>query len=240
MTTESNHCRRLNETPTLSHKLPGTRSGSTSTPTNSSKALSGGHATRKPTYVPTSSGIRCTRRSSKRDAHLRDRRALASRRTTRQQPTRSSKITRRSPDVSEDKEGKGRFKSSDTSRSSLDLHTVSPSSRASENLENVEENGETCQAEPPIQSLGETEIDEADLRHRALRKLEEQERKKASDKYQQTGDMSVFAPFMAPFVAGPDRPKLGSWIWDCSVKRWRREHTLDGRIVWGPTDDCFI
>ncbi|KAM7224128.1 hypothetical protein V8F06_000601 [Rhypophila decipiens] len=236
MTTESNHRHRPNRTP----KLPVARSGCPSTLTNSSTTFGVGHINREPTYVPTSPGTRRTRRSSKGDAHLRDRRAPASRRATRRQPTRSSEIMRQSPDVSEDKEGKGTLKSSDTSSGSLGLHTLSPSSRASEHLENVEENGETCQAEPPIQPMGKPEIDEADLRHRAWRKLEEQEKKKASEKYQQTGDMSVFEPFMAPFVAGPDRPNLGSWVWDCSVKRWRREHTLDGRIVWGPTDDCFI
>lgn len=86
----------------------------------------------------------------------------------------------------------------------------------------------------------EAEEDTTLVQHRALNQSELEKKNTATETYRATGDVTVFAPFMAPFLGGPNKPKLGSWVWDRSVERWRREHKLNGEIVWGPTDDSFI
>lgn len=60
------------------------------------------------------------------------------------------------------------------------------------------------------------------------------------EKYLATGDLSVFEPFMAPYIDGPDKIDLGPWEWDRGVERWRRKHEMNGAIVWAPTDDMFV
>ncbi|KAK4219910.1 hypothetical protein QBC37DRAFT_73595 [Rhypophila decipiens] len=230
---------RPSELPPNSRKRPVSRSLYPLSPPNSNQTLGGCRTNRqlKPATIPANTYN--TKRG--REGATRSHREWLKgcRDVGRRQSLRRKKTTRRSHSASGETEGKGASVVSDASSVSADL-SKTLSSCTSEVLLNHDDSTGTHRPSPTIQPTCEKEPDAALLRRRALKKQEEQERKRASEKYQETGDMSVFEPFMAPFFDGPDRPDLGSWVWDASVERFRREHKLNGRIVWAPTDDSFI
>ncbi|KAK3939111.1 hypothetical protein QBC46DRAFT_154442 [Diplogelasinospora grovesii] len=78
-------------------------------------------------------------------------------------------------------------------------------------------------------------------RHRKLVEEEQLSRKRATDYCQKTGDISVFKPFLAPFVKTADnKPQdLGPWTWSRNYQRWFRENNNTGSILWAPLPDSF-
>ncbi|KAK3316244.1 hypothetical protein B0H66DRAFT_286894 [Apodospora peruviana] len=92
-------------------------------------------------------------------------------------------------------------------------------------------------------NVGRLDIENSDAavsRRRLFLEAESHERIKAMELYRKTRDASVFDPFLAPFIGGPNRPQLGPWVWEKSVERWRRENTLNGAIIWAPTHESFL
>lgn len=139
-------------------------------------------------------------------------------------------------------EEKGRPTPSDTHGSSAAFSFMAvPSHTPSHTSGLSEDSKERRRVEESIgtQSSG-AEPDAGLLRHQESKRGQHQERSIAIKKYLETGDMSVFKPFMAPYIDGPDKPDLGPWVWDELVERWRRKHELNGAIVWAPTDDMFV
>jgi len=129
---------------------------------------------------------------------------------------------------------------SDTCVGSAELSPTTSSSRTLGTLDNIKSHLSIGESKHPVKLLGEAEQDTALLQHHTLKQSELEKRNIATERYRVTGNVNVFAPFMAPFLGGPNKPDLGPWVWEQSVERWRREHKLNGEIVWGPTDDSFI
>lgn len=234
--TEANHERRPNEIPALSPKSPVSKSNRPPSPWDSNITLDGGYSARRPEKFPVRSKTNYARRSNRRAHHR------AQRLSTIQDVRRRGwkRAGEQSCGVSEYTDDGDSLEPSSMSSGNADSMPRTFSSFTPEASLGARATSDFQRSELMLRSASIAEQDEALLRRRALHKLEEQEKKRASEKYQETGDISVFAPFMAPFIGGPDRPKLGSWVWDKSVERWRREHELEGRIVWAPTEDSFI
>ncbi|KAM7207520.1 hypothetical protein V8F20_002206 [Naviculisporaceae sp. PSN 640] len=236
---EANHRRRLNEISTPSPKIPVSKPGCLPSPTGSKLALGRDQLFQKPYNATIPSKSYLTRRRSNRTL-LRERSEQRMQDARRRQSARLKAAVKSTGAVSEYTDEKRTLPRSGASSGSPESQPKTPLSRTPEVFPDDREDSSAQKTEPPATPLPTIEPDEVLLRHLALKKREQHERKKASEEYLKTGDMSVFAPFMAPFIDGPNRPNLGSWVWDPSVARWRKEHTLDGRIVWAPTDDSFI
>lgn len=138
------------------------------------------------------------------------------------------------------KDRRGCVTPSDTYAGSAELSPNTSTNFTPGPLEDIKERLNIGKSRHSTKSSGEPEQDTALLQHQALDQSEREKRNIATEKYRATGDVTVFAPFMAPFIAGPSKPNLGAWVWDRSVERFRREHMLNGAVVWAPTDDSFI